>query len=149
MKSQVSLGTRLSLALSLAIASCLVANVARAESQQPSRTSVENLSQTIAKLIDLDPANQDLVTSALHRAIASKENVTPTLQPIVTAGVPVTDHNEQRWIRNGLIQKPQPESSPLINGKIQKPQPIINGRIRNPQPNPSPIINGIIVKPQR
>ena len=149
MKSQFSLGTRLSLALSLAIASCLVANVARAESGQPTRTSVDNLSQTIAKLIDLDPAKQDLIASALNRAIASKEIATPTLQPIVTAGVPVAHHNERRWIKNGLIQKPQPEPSPLINGTIQKPQPIINGRIRNPQPNPSPIINGIIVKPAR
>ena len=150
MKSQFSLGTRLSLALSLAIASCLVANVARAESGQPTRTSVDNLSQTIAKLIDLDPSKQDLIASALNRAIASKEIATPKLQPVVTAGVPVAPHtDEQRWIRNGLIQKPQPEPSPLINGTIQKPQPIINGRIRNPQPNPSPIINGIIVKPAR
>ncbi len=132
MKTKFSLGTRLSLALSLAIASCLVANVVRAESRQPARTSVDNLSQTIAKLIDLDPSKQDLVTSALNRAIASKENT--TIQP-VTAGTP---SNEQRPIINGKIRNPQ-----------SSPSPIINGRIRNPQPSPSPLINGIMVKPQK
>jgi hypothetical protein len=137
MKSQLSLGTRLSLALSLAIASCLVATVAKAESQQPARSSVANLSQTIAKLIDLDPSKQDLVTSALNRAIASKENVKPVIQP-VTAGVPVAPRNEPRPIINGKIQNPQPN-----------PSPIINGRIRNPQPSPSPLINGIMVAPKR
>jgi hypothetical protein len=135
MKTKFGIGTRLSLALSLAIASCLVANVARAESGQPARISVDNLSQTIAKLIDLDPSKQDLVTSALNRAIASKENT--TIQP-VTAGVPVTPSKEPRPIINDKIQNPQPS-----------PSPIINGRIRNPQPSPSPIVNGIIVKPQR
>lgn len=153
MKSQLILGTRLSLALSLTIASCLVANVARAESGQPTRTSVENLSQTIAKLIDLDPSKQDLVTSALNRAIASKENATPTPQPVVTAGVPVAPRTEQRWIKNGLIQNPQPNPSPIINGRIRNPEPnpspIINGKIRNPKPSPSPLINGTMVNPQR
>jgi hypothetical protein len=154
MKSQFSLGTRLSLALSLAIASCLVANVARAESQQSTRTSVDNLSQTIAKLIDLDPAKQDLIASALNRAIASKEIAPPTPQPVVTAGVPVAPRtDEQSWTKNGLIQKPQPKLRPIINGRYQNPQPnpspIINGRIRNPQPNPSPLINGTIAKPQQ
>jgi hypothetical protein len=153
MKSQFSLGTRLSLALSLAIASCLVANVARAESQQPTRTSVESLSQTIAKLIDLDPAKQDLVTSALNRAIASKENAKPTLQPVVTAGVPVAPSNEPRSIINGKIRNPDSNPKPVIGGKFEKPQPspspIINGRIRNPQPSPSPLINGIMVNPQK
>jgi hypothetical protein len=147
MKSQLSLGTRLSLALSLAIASCLVANVARAESQQPMRTSVANLSQTIAKLIDLDPSKQDLVTLALNRAIASKVNIP---QP-VTAGVPVASSTEQSPLTNGTVVTSQ--QKPIINGRIQNPQPspspIINGKIRNPQPSPSPLINGIMVKPQR
>jgi hypothetical protein len=150
MKTKFSLGTRLSLALSLAIASCLVANVARAESQQPTRTSVENLSQTIAKLIDLDPSKQDLVTSALNRAIASKENTKPTIQP-VTAGVPVAPDNERQPIINGKIRNPQPSPSPIINGRIRNPQPspspLINGIILKPQPSSSPLINGTMVKP--
>ncbi len=129
MKNRFILSTRLSLALSLAIASCLVANIVKAESGQPTRTSVDNLSQTIAKLIDLDPTNQNLVTSALHRAIASKEN--SHKQP-VTAGVPVSSSPEPRPIINGKIRNPQPSPSPIINGIIIKPQPRINGVIVNP-----------------
>jgi hypothetical protein len=152
MKSQFSLGTRLSLALSLAISSCLVASVASAESQQPTRTSVTNLSQTIAKLIDLDPSNQDLVTSALNRAIAAKES--ESIQSVKNytflpgiLGNTVVQRPVTRPIINGKIQNPQP--SPMINGTMpsQQPSPMINGRMRNPQPSPSPLINGIMVKP--
>jgi hypothetical protein len=155
MKSQFSLDTRLSLALSLAIVSCLVANVARAESQQPTGTSVTNLSHTIAKLIDLDPSSQDLVTSALNRAIASKEyNIGTVKEEIVkssTTGVTIAQRKESRPIINGKIQNHQPSPSPMINGTMpaQQPTPIINGRIRNPQSSPSPLINGIMVKPQK
>jgi hypothetical protein len=134
MNSNFTLGTRLSLALSLTIASCLVANVVKAESAHTNRASVTNLSQTIAKLIDLDPTQQDLITSALHRAIASKEN---SVRQPVTAGVPVAS-TEPRPIIYGRIRNPQPSPSPIINGKVS-----------NPKPTPSPIINGIIMKPQR
>ncbi len=130
MTNKFTLGTRLSLALSLAIASCLVANVAKAESQQTARDSVAALGQQIATLIDLDPTIRDLVASALHRAIASKEN-SSTPNP-VTAGVPV--------------------AQPIVNGKVANPdpnpRPIKNGIIVKPQPSQSPLINGIIVRPQ-
>ncbi len=134
MKSNFTLGTRLWLTLSLTIASCLVANVVRAESARTNRASVDNLSQTISKLIALDPAHQDLVTSALHRAIASKEN---SVRQPVTAGVPAAS-TEPRPMINGRIRNPQPSPSPIINGKVS-----------NPKPTPSPMINGIIVKPER
>ncbi len=132
MTTNFRLGTRLALTLSLSIASCLVANVVRAESRQSTRTSVANLSQKIAKLIDLDPSNQDLVISALHRAIASKERAT------------VAPNGEPRPIINGKVRQPQPSPSPIpmIDGMIVKPQPssppATDGRVRHLQPSPSP-----------
>jgi hypothetical protein len=71
------------LSLSLAIASIFVANSVQAESTPPTPT-IGELSQKIAKLIDLEPDRQILITSALNRAIASKETPTGTTDKIKT-----------------------------------------------------------------
>jgi hypothetical protein len=67
MKGKFTIGARLSLVLSLAIASSLVANAAQAESRQE-RQAKEELSQTITKLVGLGADRQWLVVAALNRA---------------------------------------------------------------------------------
>jgi hypothetical protein len=136
MKNRFTLGTRLSLALSLAIASSLVANVVKAESHSTSRATVDALSQNIAKLIDLDPDRQNLVKLAIDRAIASKENGADKSE--IAGGKTNTRPALQDRITN-----PQPIKTPNIQ-KDNVPTPIINGRIANPQPDRSPILVGKI-----
>jgi hypothetical protein len=83
MPSRHLLNPRFYLAFSLAIASTLVTNIVKAESTQ-SKPNIGELSQKIAKLIDLDPDRQSLITSALNRAIASKETSTETAEKVKT-----------------------------------------------------------------
>jgi hypothetical protein len=83
MKNKFMIGTRLSLALSLAIASSLVATVVKAESNQE-QFSENQLSYTITQLIGLNANQQGLVELALNRAIAAKKDSSNT--PSVTAG---------------------------------------------------------------
>ena len=101
---------RLLLALNLAIASALVATVVKAESshQHPSDNSVTARSQAIANLIDLTLDRQNLLKSALNRAIAAKEHCggdaelagRKPLQP-KSCKVPVDNSN--------------PQPSPIVN----------------------------------
>jgi hypothetical protein len=86
MKNIPGKSNRLCLSLSLAIASTLVANVVRAEFQPPVRDiAVDELSQRIARLIDLDLDRQSLLTSALHRAIVAKETGAATADSVAPA----------------------------------------------------------------
>jgi hypothetical protein len=71
MKGKFTIGARLSLVLSLAIASSLVANAAQAESRQE-RQAKEELSQTITELVGLGADRQWLVAAALNRATAAQ-----------------------------------------------------------------------------
>lgn len=130
MKSRFTLGTRLSLALSLAISSSLVANVVKAESHSPSRATVDALSQNIAKLIDLDPDRQNLVKLAIDRAIASREN-----------GAEKSEIAGDRAIQ-------PPNTRPAIRGKITNPQPINTPNVKKGQVT-TPIISGKIAVPSK
>lgn len=85
MKNKFTIGTRLSLVLSLAIASFLVATVVNAESNQE-QFSENQLSYTITQLIGLNADQQGLIELALNRAIAAKKDSFDI--PAVTAGVP-------------------------------------------------------------
>jgi hypothetical protein len=94
MNNKFMLGTRLSLILSLAIASSLVANVAQAESRQDPQVN-EELSRTITKLVDLGADRQWLVEAALGRATNAQGRqpnnvaVDPSVgRGFVTGGVP-------------------------------------------------------------
>jgi hypothetical protein len=87
MKNKFTLGTRLSLILSLAIASFLVANVAQAESRQDPQAN-EKLSRTITKLVGLGADRQWLVEAALNRATTApsgRQNNVP-VDPLVDLG---------------------------------------------------------------
>ncbi len=100
MKNKFALGTRLSLVLSLAIASSLLANVAQAESRQE-RQANEELSRTITKLVDLGADQQWLVEAALIRATTAQgsrqNNATPSInRGFVTAGVPALPVRQTR-----------------------------------------------------
>jgi hypothetical protein len=92
MKNKFTLGTRLSLVLSLTIASSLVANAARAESRQE-RQAKEELSRTITELVDLGADRQWLVEAALNRATTQGGRR-------ATAGVP--DARSQRNASTGM-----------------------------------------------
>ncbi len=107
------LSTRLYLSLSLAIASCLIANVVKAESQAVDRASVAALSQQIATILDLDLDRQIFLRSALQRAIAAKET-TPSAPADIAGGKTL----QPRPIIRGKIVKPQPNPSPKPKEKI-------------------------------
>lgn len=100
MKNKFTIGTRLSLVLSLAIASSLVATVVKAESNQD-QFSENQLSYTITQLIGLNADQRGLIELALNRAIAAKKDSSNI--PSVTAGD---------------IVRPQP-----IRGRIKKSTP--------------------------
>jgi outer membrane biosynthesis protein TonB len=122
--------THLSLLLSLTIASSLVANVARAEFHHSDALAVDKLSQTIANLIDLDLDRQNLVTAAIHRAIASKE--TSQVPQPVTAGAPIARPLQSLPTVRGRVAKPKPTPTPQIDGMIVKPKPKPSPKIDNP-----------------
>ena len=132
MNSQFNLGTRLSLALSLAISSFLVANAAQATTHTNS-ASIDQLNQTISTLMDLDPIRQDLLKSALNRAIASRA--------MNTVGT-VVSPNQQQSEDGMYIRKPR-----------QIPEkPVLSGEIRGKVPDIkiiSPRTAGITVAPNR
>jgi hypothetical protein len=103
------------------------------------RQNITNLSQTIAKSIDLDGSYQGLIESAIDRALLAKAEKVSNSTP---ANIAVGEPNGS--IINGKIANPR---RPIVNGKVINPhQPIINGRIANPK---QPIINGIIINPNR
>jgi hypothetical protein len=104
MKNISTLSNRLFLSLSLAIASTLVANVVRAEFQPIDRFAVDELSQKIATIIDLDPDGQSLIIAALNRAIASKETADESADN-------VTPPVNQPLMIQGKIAKPSPKKS--------------------------------------
>lgn len=122
---------RFSLVFSLAIASTLVTSVAQAESSQPN-LDVGELSQNIAKLIDLDPDGQNLITSALNRAIASKETSTETSEKVKTnISLPIVRGRYIKQISNpqssvlGYLVKPKDKAEKTaapnnISHKIEK-----------------------------
>jgi hypothetical protein len=115
------------LSLSLAIASTLVTSIAKAESTQPKPT-VSEISQKIAKLIDLDPDRQSLIVSALNRAIASKETPTGTDDKIKTT-------TPQPTIR-GRYAKPISTPQPIELGYVVKPKDKVEKtNIPNNNPN--------------
>jgi hypothetical protein len=112
---------------------------------------ITNLSQTISKSIDLGGDYQNLLESAISRALLAKgEPANSSVQPNIAVGEP------NGPIVNGIIVKPDRPiingryvnpKGPIINGRIENPNgPIINGKIANPK---GPIINGIIVNPNR
>jgi hypothetical protein len=101
MKNQFTIGTRLSLVLSLAIASSLVATVVKAESPQD-QFSENQLSYTISQLINLSADQQGLIEIALNRAIAARQ--APANTSVTTTGAIAP---AQRTIR-GRIQKSVP-----------------------------------------
>jgi hypothetical protein len=92
--------------------------------------SIEELSQTISELIDLDLDQQSLLESAVDRAIAAKD---------ITGG-------------RGYHPRHPRYPTPIINGKIAYP-PLINGTMPSPQPggitrlDPPIIITGVIYDP--
>jgi hypothetical protein len=89
MKNIPGKSNRLCLSLILAIAGTFVANVVKAEFQPPAQDlAVDELSQRIARLIDLDVDRQILLTSALHRAIVAKETGAATADSIAPASQP-------------------------------------------------------------
>jgi hypothetical protein len=103
-----------------------------------------NLSQTIAKSIDLDGSYHSLIESAIDRALLAQNQDTS---------------NKERVIR-GKVAAPNPH--PIINGKIAQPTPspsnppvIINGIIKKVDPETKPTgdrnpkINGVIINPDR
>lgn len=100
---------------------------------------IANLSQDISKSIDLNGDYQNLIESAINRALLAKgEKVNHPEQPSIAVGEP------NGPIINGKVANPH---SPIINGKVANPNgPIINGRTSNPR---GPIINGIIINPNR
>ena len=108
-----------------------------------SNISINELSQTISELIDLDLDHQSLIESAVNRAIAAKDITGGRgYRPRPIHGCPT--------ITNGKIACP-----PFVTGKIAIRPPLINGTILNPNPEPpmTPvdeppiIINGLIAKP--
>jgi hypothetical protein len=106
---------------------------------------ITNLSQTIAKSIDLGGDYDNLIESAINRALLAKGETNSIAVgepngPIVN-GIVV---KPTRPIINGRYVNPK---GPIINGRIDPNGPIINGKITNP--NKGPIINGIIVNPNR
>lgn len=117
------------LSLSLAIASILVASSVKAESISPKPT-IGELSQKIAKLIDLEPDRQILITSALNRAIASKETPAGTTDKIkTTIQIPIV---RGRYIR------PSDPSQAIELGYIVKPKDKVETTDvpKNPQTDP-------------
>jgi hypothetical protein len=125
MKNKFVIGTRLSLTLSLAISSSLVANVVRAESHHPNQFAVDELSQTIAKLIDLDPDRHSLINSALNRALASKETSsdidTNTTGAIVTGDDNRTENSKPRKFEPSERAKPSILDDSNANPNPQPP----------------------------
>jgi hypothetical protein len=113
MPNKSLLNPRLYLSLSLAIASTLVTNVVKAESSQ-SNFAVSELSQKIAKLIDLEPDRQSLIASALNRAIASKEIPTEAVDKVKTT-IPLPT------IR-GRYTKPISTPQSILLGYLVKPK---------------------------
>jgi hypothetical protein len=101
MKNKFTLGARLSLVLSLTIASSLVANAAQAESRQE-RQAKEELTRTITELVDLGADRQWLVEAALNRATTqSGRRATAGVpdarsQYNTTAGMPDTRSQQRR-----------------------------------------------------
>jgi hypothetical protein len=86
LKHKIELGARLSLVLSLTIASSLTASVVQAEpspyrctqvlppaktTPKKSRAKKNKLGQTITQLVKLTPLQEELVETALERAIAA------------------------------------------------------------------------------
>jgi hypothetical protein len=97
-----------------------------------SNISINELSQTISELIDLDLDQQSLIESAIDRAISAKD---------------ITGGRGYRPRYHGHYPKP------IINGKVAYP-PLINGTIVNPNPQPEvtpldpPIlVTGVIYNP--
>ena len=122
--------TRLSLALSLTIASFLVATVARAASHHPDPLAVDKLSQTIAKLINLERDRQNLLKLAIDRAIASKQIDADKYE---VAGGKTTLPPKPRPIIRGRIANPQPIQNPNIQ-KDDVRDPILAGKVAVPNP---------------
>jgi hypothetical protein len=96
-----------------------------------STISINELSQTIAELIDLDLYEQSLIQSAVDRAISAKD---------ITGG------------RGYRPRHPRHYPTPIINGKVAYP-PLINGTMPSPQPggvtrlDPPIIVTGVIYDP--
>jgi hypothetical protein len=96
-----------------------------------SNISINELSQTISELIDLDLDQQSLIESAVDRAIAAKN---------------ITGGRGYRPRYHGHYP------TPIINGKIAYP-PLINGTVVNPHPeeitrlDPPIVVTGVIYEP--
>jgi hypothetical protein len=130
MKNKFVIGTRLSLTLSLAISSSLVANVVRAESHHPNQFAVDELSQTIAKLIDLDPDRHSLINSALNRALASKET-SSDIDTNTTGAIVTGNPNDSDSVNRTENSKPR-KFEPSERAKPS----ILDDSNANPNPQP-------------
>jgi hypothetical protein len=93
MKSKFTIGARLSLVLSLAIASFLVANGAQAESG-PEQQAKKDLSRTITELVELGADRQWLVEAALNRATTTQD----VRQTLLLGAVP-----RPSFVRSGAL----------------------------------------------
>ena len=85
--------------------------------------SITNLSQTIAKLIDLD--NRNLVELAIDRALLAQQINEPNIPTPVTAGVPRADLKPTE-------QKPT-DLTPTVRGRVNKIKEVPIGKIAQPQ----------------
>jgi hypothetical protein len=91
-----------------------------------SSQKITNLSQSIAKSIDLNGDYHSLIESAIGRALLAKgEKGSKLVNPTVAGGLGVSPPNSR-------------PSGPIVNGKIAQPNPRHS--------NPPVIINGIIKK---
>jgi hypothetical protein len=131
----------------------LGANSASASTVAPTETShnIATLSQTIAKLIDVDA--QSLVELAIDRAL--------TAQSIRDRRIADSSDLSNSTPTGGAAIEPN-NSPPIINGKIAAPRhrrtidrPIINGIIIKDRPHTQPtvddkpIINGVVINRDR
>jgi hypothetical protein len=95
-----------------------------------SNISINELSRTISELIDLDLDQQNLIASAVDRAISAKD---------ITGG-------------RGFRPRHPRYPTPIINGKVAYP-PLINGTMPSPQPggvtrlDPPILVTGMIYDP--
>jgi hypothetical protein len=108
--------------------------------------NITNLSQRIAKSIDLNGDYRSLIESAIDRALLAKGEKTSPTQPNIAVGEPYPNGP----IINGKIAQPKPRTNPpvIINGIIKVDPPTKPSEDRKPRIN-GVIINGVIANPAR
>jgi hypothetical protein len=121
------------LMLSLAILSGLGVATIKAEARPSTGLAIAELSQKIGDLIDLDPDRQILITAALNRAIASRENENIPVDNVTPAASDCQD--------NPTLSTPQKSlesCDPNAYATTTKPAPIVAKPMPTPLQTPAP-----------